>query len=576
MKKLVDFVNTYEQKICLALLSVVLLVVTIMVSTTIKDTFHVYGDSGAEACTLMASRHYVTRGFVETRFLPVHNSGEHLVLESPEAAQQIRSWTYTRYPDLPDLIAGVTTKLGATEMWHYRITPMIFNIAAIICLYLLVYAVIGNCWLALLTATLFTFNYSFVKMFDSFHFMGYAELLRFVIPLLFWKWWLTEKSTRKTVLFWSVFALSIVNIQMTFDYVIHTAIMMFFLGLFFLSKEKTFALRLWDTIKKCFPFFMAAVIGFALKIAQNAWYYGAIQPSLEEFGLSLLYRIFNYQPGGAPSPVYFSYSDLYLNTKHLLKHHFGFQWGYLGMFMAFFFSWGIYRSFKNDLYKKYFIFFAILTVANWSYMALLLQWTLHHFGLAGSRHIVPMFALFVAGGLFFPIYELRLLLQRFSYKQLVIVLVLAGTVAWPSIRLIYFNVENVFKLWAAHDTTYSWKDRVENLSLIEEQIPEKAVILGNMTWRPEARYVFNRYCQIVENMDHLRNVYDMIPANDRYFVFLERWGDPDDGFFPNYRENEAELMALSRELQAWLDTNAVKTYSRGKWHVYKLTHGPAK
>ena len=60
------------------------------------------------------------------------------------------------------------------------------------------------------------------------------------------------------------------------------------------------------------------------------------------------------------------------------------------------------------------------------------------------------------------------------------------------------------------------------------------------------------------------------PELGTWFIFYERWGEPNNGFLPNFSDGETKGLATSKEMLVWLEGNAEKVRSTGKWHLFRM------
>ncbi|HBE01946.1 MAG TPA: hypothetical protein DC049_05655 [Spirochaetia bacterium] len=279
----------------------------------------------------------------------------------------------------------------------------------------------------------------------------------------------------------------------------------------------------------------------------------------------------------------------------------------------------IRRQFSENFTSKI-IICAGLLLASVSYILFLPQWAMHHYGLVGIKHVAPIFGLLTGSMLFF----LGIVIYRnFFLLWHKVNIIKSLAVAIPAIFAFFFvsrsmtrNLNDTLSMWAsASKPLGSWEFIFNDIQPVKDRLPPDAYVLGNAMWRPELRYFLNRRVQIVESMDDFTfkwvndisrfdkkiktdvnklNIdtsdfphalealiksssyekYCNAAQTSGYFLFYKRWGEPENGFFPNYLKHEKELMAKSVTMYDWLEKNAIKVSVNKKWRLYKLVRLP--
>lgn len=556
-----------------ALLAAMLAVVAINLFAHITEELRDYGDPGGEAAALMASRHFVDKGFVAMRFLPVHNNGS-------GSLEELAYWVYARYPPLPDLIVGaIRSAFGGEALWPLRVLPVALNLAAIALLYALVNLLLGRPMLAFAVAAAYALNFSFMKMADSFHYFGYAEFFRVAIPYAAVRWAGASAPNSRRAWLALLLATSFVNVWITFDYIVHACVLAALVGAFFLADQGGARARLRAGMRLALPVALASGAAFALRIVHNGWYYGSMWKAAEQFGLQALYRIFNLHIETRAVVQPLDLHAVYATVLGRIEYSFGLTGGWrlwlpLAATVALALLLVIRR--RDSLYQRFSLLLLAMALANFSYVLLLPQWALHHFGLGGIRHILPTYALIAGGGLYFAFREIAELRAvrgpgwRTAPAFACLVIILAGFG-----YLLTWNARDVARHWRASENE-TWAVRFAYMDRAAALTPRDAFVMGNAFWRPEPRYRFNRQVELVENLAVAREAWPAVaPGVPRYFAFFERWGDGDDGFFPNYTASQADLQRASRRLLSWLDANAEFQGSSGRWRVYRMPRPPA-
>jgi hypothetical protein len=177
-----------------------LLVQQLSVIASIGNDLSPTGDRYSEADAIRAAQHYAEFGFMVDAGLPhiVHgarfpNDGWVVDLDQPLA-----SGVYTRYPPLPDLLAGLYEKVfGFDHLWAWRLVPLLLSLAAILFAFLELRAVLDPAGAGVLTFLLAAVPLITSHM-HGLHFEAYAHALLLVQLALLTRFFLAERAPSRT------------------------------------------------------------------------------------------------------------------------------------------------------------------------------------------------------------------------------------------------------------------------------------------------------------------------------------------------------------------------------------------
>jgi hypothetical protein len=208
-------------------------------------------------------------------------------------------------------------------------------------------------------------------------------------------------------------------------------------------------------------------------------------------------------------------------------------------------------------------------VLGWSFMAWLPAWTWEHFGFSGDRHLLLFWGLATGGVAAALLRDLALALSgtgRLGARVAASCLTLALVV--PLLWIVALNAQATRVLWAKAKRT-SWAPTFDIIRSVVGDIPANAVVLGNAYLRPELTYAVHRYPLVIDDPPAIADNTGFYSDKTapRYYLFYQRWGGPDDAFFPNVPENQ---LAKAKALLAYLDQHGDLVRANGRWRLYKI------
>ncbi len=527
---------------------------------------HTYNDSGSEANALICSAHFFNEGLLANKLMCFHDWSH----SSP----------YGRYPALPELIMTATMHMGFESLAAFRVIPILLSLSAVILFFALVQGLFGSVWIGLGAALFYGFNVTFLKNADNFHQFPLSEFFRMLTPLLLFQYFRSHSNRRNFYLaayFISYFLLC----SSTWEYAIGTSILS--LAIYILEGRR--AGQAWRLKEVWAPWLwicaLTPALVMCLTILKNGWYYNDLWGGFSEMLHSLIYR-----RGGK---IYTEDGAFDFTKRELLKSmlfRFSFVFGFsrldfLGFGLAFIYF--VAKAFrKGSVYwmenRRRALYLGAFALANASFILLLPQWAFHHFGLAGIRHLLPTYALIAA---LVTIEALRLtslgmkstkpqLTQRALNGARTLVFLILG---YQVLTVGAWNLRDSHKFFIESDQ-HSWAADFKEIDEVKKDLPSDALVFGNTMWRPEIRYRIGRPAVIAENTFNFfelmkSSAAHIAPYKIRYFLFYERWGDP-ERYLPNYAPYQKELEEKSRELFTWLKKNGLEHRQSGRWHLWRI------
>ena len=269
----------------IAILAVYVLVIFRIVNVPAKDRSSIFGDGYSDRNTLASARYFHDHGFIKTAFLPVHDY-------PPEAG----AWVYTHYPALPNILAGVYSKLSDSGNEPIlRIFPAILSIL----LLLLIFKALMNTgadrkWGFYAALVLMLSNY-FIAWADNLHKHLYEELINWTSFLLLYAY--HHKGGRDKRILFLLILLAIAGTNISFE----QPVFMFVLNLGFTIVYRKKAITV-ETIAIA----LAIITGFALHLMQNYIYLGSMDAVILDMKNAFIFRTSGQSIGGYVSEQPFS------------------------------------------------------------------------------------------------------------------------------------------------------------------------------------------------------------------------------------------------------------------------------
>ncbi|MDZ4668532.1 MAG: hypothetical protein SGJ00_11715 [bacterium] len=313
----------------------------------------VFGDGFSDKNTLSSANYFLDSGFTQTSFLPVHDY-------FPGYPAYVPS-TYTHYPPLPNILAGLYGILfQSKEELVLRIIPILLSVF----FFFFIFYVIND-WLkdekkAMIGAScLWLANY-FICYGDNLHQHVYGELLKWIYV---YGLYLFHESNQKRKWIWAMLMLIMVlEVNISFEQPVFLGIAT--LGFSWIYQKKIFS---FTTV----PAAAMVLLGFTLHLAQNAHFFGSWQMAIDDMTKAYTFRATGVDVEGYINTHKFTWRDAWeipFDWFNRMERYFAIPgWA---MIVVFGLTW-------KDFKQQYPLFYQI----NWALFFAAITW-----GLVMSQH----------------------------------------------------------------------------------------------------------------------------------------------------------------------------------------------
>ena len=228
-----------------------------------------HGDDHADSNMMIAGANFDRLGFTTLKFMCVQNPR---AIDASEA--------YTHFPPAPEILNGLMRKFFSfDQLWQFRLVSLLVSLGGLLIFWWFAMELSGGSeWFATVAAALLLTHPIYLSLFDSLHQTPYTELFRAITCLLALKLATLEGSdSSRSRLLAGLWLCAFFNILFTFESVVFlwlfTVLVLLVLG----------PPRLKDAMPAILLVSSAPVVGFALRFALNAWYYGGISQAFGHF-----------------------------------------------------------------------------------------------------------------------------------------------------------------------------------------------------------------------------------------------------------------------------------------------------
>ncbi len=227
-----------------------------------RDSIH--GDAYSDINTYSALHYFHDFGFGKSCYLPVHGyKGD---------SNEVGASAYTHYPALPDILAGLYSKLLDTtnDKW-IRIFPVLISVLFFFFIFHFLQTLLPNKEAAFIGALMLVLSNYFIFWADNLHKHLYEEFLKWLYVYVLFLYYRTPKGNKGFLILGGFIFILATNVS--FEPVTYMAVVT--VGMSWIYKRKIFS---WENI----VLGAMPIIGFGIHFYQNVLYLGSIDAALAD------------------------------------------------------------------------------------------------------------------------------------------------------------------------------------------------------------------------------------------------------------------------------------------------------
>ncbi|MGV3598567.1 MAG: hypothetical protein ACO1PI_11930 [Bacteroidota bacterium] len=309
---------------------------------------NVYGDSYSDKNVLSAARYYYDYGFNGTYWLPT---------QQYEGKGDTSFNVYTHYPPLPDILAGIYSKvLNSTSEPVLRLFPILWAMVFFFVIYQVLEAIIKDKTQAFIGGSILVLSNYFITWADNLHKHTLEELLKWLYVYCIYKYFNKNERENKWIAWMCIIFLLAINVS--FEPPTYLAVVS--IGFSLLYSRKLF------TKVTVLPG-IAAVTGFMLHMWQNAAYWGSWTIAYEDMMAAFKLRTTGEETAG------FTVSEI--GNKDFSLLDIAFEWFnrmerfYLipGWAILLLGAWGMWHMYKHQRQLFFIALILLLASISWSF-----------------------------------------------------------------------------------------------------------------------------------------------------------------------------------------------------------------